>query len=77
MGEIQLLKLNQEPDSEGSYLEVFESYVNLGPIYDFCVVDSERQGQDQVVTCSGAYKDGSLRVFRSNGIGFNKQVSSL
>lgn len=47
--------------------------MNLGPIVDFCVVDLERQGQGQVVTCSGAYKDGSLRIVR-NGIGINEQV---
>jgi DNA damage-binding protein 1 len=56
-------------------VEVLERYVNLGPIVDFCVVDLERQGQGQVVTCSGAYKDGSLRVVR-NGIGINEQVNS-
>jgi DNA damage-binding protein 1 len=48
--------------------------VNLGPIVDLCVVDLERQGQGQVVTCSGAFKDGSLRIVR-NGIGINEQVS--
>ncbi|KAJ7959670.1 DNA damage-binding protein [Quillaja saponaria] len=51
-----------------------ERYVNLGPIVDFCVVDLERQGQGQVVTYSGAYKDGSLRIVR-NGIGNNEQAS--
>jgi DNA damage-binding protein 1 len=34
----------------------------------------ERQGQGQVVTCSGAFKDGSLRVIR-NGIGINEQAA--
>lgn len=75
MGEIQLIKLNLQPDAKGSYVEVLDRFVNLGPIVDFCVVDLERQGQGQVVTCSGAYKDGSLRVIR-NGIGINEQVSS-
>lgn len=70
---IQLIKLNLQPDAKGSYVEVLERYVNLGPIVDFCVVDLERQGQGQVVTCSGAYKDGSLRIVR-NGIGINEQV---
>lgn len=70
---MQLIKLNSQPDAKGSYVEVIERYVNLGPIVDFCVVDLERQGQGQVVTCSGAYKDGSLRVVR-NGIGINEQV---
>lgn len=70
---LQLIKLNLQPDSKGSYVEVLERYVNLGPIVDFSVVDLERQGQGQVVTCSGAYKDGSLRIVR-NGIGINEQV---
>lgn len=70
---MQLVKLNVQPDVKGSYVEVLERYVNLGPIVDFCVVDLERQGQGQVVTCSGAFKDGSLRVVR-NGIGINEQV---
>ncbi|CAA6668092.1 unnamed protein product [Spirodela intermedia] len=73
-GDSQLIKLNMQPDVKGSYVEVLERYVNLGPIVDFCVVDLERQGQGQVVTCSGAYKDGSLRVVR-NGIGINEQAS--
>ncbi|KAH7654344.1 DNA damage-binding protein 1 [Dioscorea alata] len=73
-GDSQIIKLNTQPDAKGSYVEVCERYVNLGPIVDFCVVDLERQGQGQVVTCSGAYKDGSLRIVR-NGIGINEQAS--
>lgn len=73
-GDSQLIKLNLQPDAKGSYVEVLERYVNLGPIVDFSVVDLERQGQGQVVTCSGAYKDGSLRIVR-NGIGINEQAS--
>ncbi|KAJ4757800.1 DNA damage-binding protein 1 [Rhynchospora pubera] len=73
-GDSQLIKLNLQPDEKGSYVEVLDRYVNLGPITDFCVVDLERQGQGQVVTCSGAYKDGSLRVVR-NGIGINEQAA--
>ncbi|KAE8726043.1 DNA damage-binding protein 1 [Hibiscus syriacus] len=73
-GDSQLIKLNLQPDAKGSFVEVLDTYVNLGPIVDFCVVDLERQGQGQVVTCSGAYKDGSLRIVR-NGIGINEQAS--
>ncbi|KAG9145181.1 hypothetical protein Leryth_008967 [Lithospermum erythrorhizon] len=73
-GDSQLVKLNLHPDPKGSYVEVLDRYVNLGPIVDFCVVDLERQGQGQVVTCSGAYKDGSLRIVR-NGIGINEQAA--
>eukprot|EP01018_Ginkgo_biloba_P003844 Gb_36569 [translate_table: standard] len=74
-GDSQLIKLHLQPDAKGSYVEVLEKFVNLGPIVDFCVVDLERQGQGQVVTCSGAFKDGSLRIVR-NGIGINEQASA-
>eukprot|EP00281_Chroomonas_sp_CCMP1168_P025534 CAMPEP_0206228886 /NCGR_PEP_ID=MMETSP0047_2-20121206/9404_1 /ASSEMBLY_ACC=CAM_ASM_000192 /TAXON_ID=195065 /ORGANISM="Chroomonas mesostigmatica_cf, Strain CCMP1168" /LENGTH=1100 /DNA_ID=CAMNT_0053652151 /DNA_START=70 /DNA_END=3372 /DNA_ORIENTATION=+ len=72
-GDSQLIKLHADKDDNGSYLEVLETFTNLGPIQDFCVVDLERQGQGQVVTCSGTLKDGSLRVVR-NGIGINEQA---
>ena len=38
------------------------------------VVDPERQGQGQLVTCSGGYKEGSLRIIR-NGIGIHELAS--
>ena len=41
---------------------------------DMCVIDLDRQGQGQIITCSGAYKDGSLRIIR-NGIGINEEAS--
>ncbi|TYZ63198.1 hypothetical protein PybrP1_012947 [[Pythium] brassicae (nom. inval.)] len=74
-GDSQLIKLKPERDEHGSYLEVLDTYVNIGPIIDFCVMDLDRQGQGQIVTCSGADKDGSLRVIR-NGIGINEQAST-
>lgn len=55
-------------------MEVIDTFANLGPVLDFCVVDLERQGQGQVVTCSGTGKDGSLRIIR-NGIGLNEQAT--
>eukprot|EP00271_Cylindrocystis_brebissonii_P010251 TRINITY_DN26392_c0_g1_i1.p1 TRINITY_DN26392_c0_g1~~TRINITY_DN26392_c0_g1_i1.p1 ORF type:complete len:1092 (+),score=241.19 TRINITY_DN26392_c0_g1_i1:211-3486(+) len=74
-GDSQLVKLTPTPSPEGSYVEILESYTQLGPIVDFCVVDLERQGQGQVVTCSGAFKNGSLRIVR-NGIGINEQAAA-
>lgn len=74
LGDSQLVKLNTEENEDGQFVDVLESFTNLGPIVDMCVVDIERQGQGQVVTCSGAYKDGSLRVIR-NGIGINEHAS--
>lgn len=72
-GDSQLIKLSPERDAHGSYIDVLDTYVNIGPIVDFCVMDLDRQGQGQIVTCSGADKDGSLRVIR-NGIGINEMA---
>ncbi len=38
-----------------------DTFTNLGPILDMVLVDLEKQGQGQLVTCSGTYKDGGLR----------------
>ena len=73
-GDSQLIRLRTAPDAAGSYVEVLQSFPGLGPIQDFAVVDMERQGQGQVVTCSGVLKDGSLRVVR-NGVGINEQAT--
>lgn len=69
----QVLQLSQEVNEDGNYLAEQERWTNIGPIVDFVVVDLESQGQGQVVTCSGAYKDGSIRVVR-NGIGIGEQA---
>ena len=68
------MKLNATADSSGSFVEVLETYTHLGPICGMEVVDLDRQGQCQVVTCSGVGADGSLRVVR-NGIGINEQAT--
>jgi DNA damage-binding protein 1 len=79
LGDSQLVKLH--PTSESTVangdgnLEILDIYPNIGPISDMCLVDSHSTGgQKQLVTCSGAYKDGSLRIIRS-GIGIHEQVS--
>jgi len=74
LGDSQLVKLNSKRDSSGSYVQVMETFTNLGPIVDMVVVDLEKQGQGQLVTCSGAFKEGSLRIIR-NGIGINEHAS--
>ncbi|KAL3841910.1 hypothetical protein ACJMK2_019999 [Sinanodonta woodiana] len=74
LGDSQLVKLNVNPDDNGSYVQVMETFSNLGPIVDMVVVDLERQGQGQLVTCSGAYKEGSLKIIR-NGIGIHEHAS--
>lgn len=42
------LQLNVDSNDQGSYVVVMETFTNLGPIVDMCVVDLERQGQGQV-----------------------------
>lgn len=75
IGDSQLVRLNSTVDSQtNSYVTVMESFTNLAPILDMCVVDLERQGQGQLVTCSGGYKEGSLRIIR-NGIGIQEHAS--
>jgi len=55
VGDSQLIKLNKKADQFGSHITVLDTYMNLGPIVDMCVIDLERQGQGQVVTCSGMH----------------------
>ncbi|XP_014257625.1 DNA damage-binding protein 1 isoform X2 [Cimex lectularius] len=75
IGDSQLVKLNKGPNPEtGSYVTIMETFINLAPIVDMVVVDLERQGQGQLVTCSGGFKEGSLRVIR-NGIGIQEQAT--
>lgn len=74
LADSQLVRLLTEPDENGCYIKVCESFTNLGPITDMCLVDLEKQGQGQLVTCSGHSKDGSIRIIR-NGIGINEHAS--
>lgn len=75
IGDSQLVKLNKSINPETqSYVTIMESFTNLAPIVDMVVVDLERQGQGQLVTCSGALKEGSLRIIR-NGIGIQEQAT--
>ncbi|GAA5820215.1 hypothetical protein JCM10212_006784 [Sporobolomyces blumeae] len=52
-------------------LHLVTSYSNLAPILDACVVGGEGGSAGYVVTCSGAYKSGSLRVVR-RGVGLTE-----
>jgi DNA damage-binding protein 1 len=45
LGDSQLVLLHTEPDAEGEFIEVAETFVNIAPISDFDVVDLEGQGQ--------------------------------
>ncbi|KHN84948.1 DNA damage-binding protein 1 [Toxocara canis] len=71
-GDSQLVRLRMEPSANGSYISLMDTYVNLAPIRDMVVINAD--GQQQVITCSGAFKDGSLRIIR-NGIGIEELAS--
>ncbi len=74
LGDSQLIKLNEHQNESKSFINVLETYTNLGPIMDMLVVDIEKQGQGQLITCSGANRSGSLRVIRS-GIGIHEMAN--
>lgn len=77
-GDSQLVRLHPEavdPAQPSNFVEVMDVWINLGPIIDLAVVDLERQGQGQVVTCSGKGQDSSLRIVR-NGIGMIEQAAA-
>lgn len=68
-GDSQLVRL--EPGQPaGQMVKSLERFTSLGPIQDLIMVDLERQGQGQAITCTGVFSHGSLRVVR-NGIGLN------
>ena len=72
-GDCQLLRLSTTADANGDFISEVAREPNIGPIIDFAVVDLERHGQGQVVTCSGAFRDGSLRVVR-NRVGIDEHA---
>jgi DNA damage-binding protein 1 len=49
-----LLKLMENANENGSYINILETYTNLGPILDMLVVDIEKQGQGQVYSNSNS-----------------------
>lgn len=79
VGDSQLIHIKKSAES-GDILDVIDEFSNLGPITDFCVADLDKQGQTQLITCSGVAKDSSLRIIR-NGVGLNElaaiQVSGV
>lgn len=68
---IKLKTVRIDLDAQGSRIQVLKKFVNLGPIHHLCLVDPEKHGQSQVVTCSGGSKYGSLRIVSK---GINEKV---
>lgn len=53
LGDSALVRLTANKDETNQYVKVMETFTSLSPIVDMCVVDLERQGQNQLITCSG------------------------
>lgn len=79
-GNSQLFRLDLENEDADKRLQLMQTISNIGPILDFTVMDMGHRGDDgqlgneyssgqaRIVTCSGVYKDGTLRSVRS-GVG--------
>ncbi|PAV57341.1 hypothetical protein WR25_13738 isoform B [Diploscapter pachys] len=89
LGDSQLIRLNDVPNADNTYVnvgkiysglllfivasfQILESFPSLAPIRDLCIVSTD--GQTHLITASGAFKEGSLRVIR-NGIGIEEAAS--
>ncbi|VDO74386.1 unnamed protein product [Heligmosomoides polygyrus] len=70
-GDSQLVRLTSQPNAENNSF-VLQTFTNLAPIRDIAVMECD--GQNQIITCSGAFKEGSLRIIR-NGIGIDEAAS--
>lgn len=75
VGDSQLIRIQPTDSGSGQILKVIEEFSNLGPITDFCVADLDKQGQTQLITCSGVAQDSSLRIIR-NGVGL-KEIATV
>eukprot|EP00493_Phyllostaurus_siculus_P025879 UN26224 len=74
-GNSQLIRLLDKPtDEEHNFVEVLEDWENIGPIQDMAIVDLDRLGQCQVVTCSGVAHTGALSILRE-GMGVEDHAS--
>ncbi|KAI8988150.1 mono-functional DNA-alkylating methyl methanesulfonate N-term-domain-containing protein [Mycotypha africana] len=73
VGDSQLVHINKFSTgaNKGEIVDVLEEFPNIGPITDFIVADLDKQGQTQLITCSGVAKNSTLRIIR-NGVGLNE-----
>ncbi|EJC97967.1 uncharacterized protein FOMMEDRAFT_162310 [Fomitiporia mediterranea MF3/22] len=72
-GDSQLIRVTSERSSNGSYLEISDTFKNIAPIMDAVFEDTDDSGQPTIITCSGGESTGSLRVIR-NGANFNEDA---
>ncbi|KAJ7043868.1 mono-functional DNA-alkylating methyl methanesulfonate N-term-domain-containing protein [Mycena alexandri] len=51
-------------DVKGPFVRVIDTFKNVAPILDATLVDIEKSGHPQIVTCSGGQNTGSIHVMR-------------
>lgn len=56
---------NSSRSNNNNMFEILSTYTNIGPILDMCLIEHDKHsgGQRQLITCSGAYNDGTLHIF--------------
>ncbi len=62
-GDSQLVKISPERAADGGCLSMLSTEQNIGPVVDFCLVDSEQHGYSHFVSCSGAFKVHNFNSF--------------
>ncbi|KAI6221851.1 DNA damage-binding protein 1 [Aphelenchoides fujianensis] len=75
LGDSQLIRILPEANEYNAFIDVIDSYPNLGPIRDLLTINAD--GQTQIVTCSGAFKEGSLREISSIDLSNIRQLFAL
>jgi len=55
VGDSQLIKLCYKSNRTAPSIKVLNTFLNLGPITDMCIVDVKNRGFGNIVTCSGTY----------------------
>lgn len=71
LGDSALVRLSASREEATQYVQAMESFTSLAPIVDMCVVDLERQGQNQLITCSGEWSGaGALSATKERGSRF-------
>lgn len=72
-GDSQLIHIQDTKQDlpQGGLIRVLDEYESIAPIQDMAIVDLDRQGQCQVVTCSGVAQTGAICVLRE-GMGVDE-----
>lgn len=64
MGDSQIIRLHAARLPTGGFVEVIDTLQGAAPIVDFITVDLEKIGQSSIAACSGAFKEGGIRLMR-------------